>query len=117
MGAIGLPGDLSSQSRFVRVAFTKFNSTTSNNNIENVNQFFHIMHSVEQQNGVCEVKEGKYEYTIYTSCCDLNKGIYYYTTYKNHQINAINMHDVDLNATGLFKFKLLEEESINYQSK
>lgn len=117
MGAIGLPGDLSSQSRFVRVAFTKFNSTTSNNNIENVNQFFHIMHSVEQQDGVCEVKEGKYEYTIYTSCCDLNKGIYYYTTYKNHQINAINMHDVDLNATGLFKFKLLEEESINYQSK
>ena len=63
------------------------------------------------------VKEDKYEYTIYTSCCDLNKGIYYYTTYKNHQINAINMHDVDLNAADLFKFKLLVEESINYQSK
>ncbi len=117
MGAIGLPGDLSSQSRFVRVAFTKFNSTTSKKDIENVNQFFHILHSVEQQNGVCEVKEGKYEYTIYTSCCDLNKGIYYYTTYKNHQINAIDMHDVDLNTAGLFKFKLLDEESINYQSK
>ncbi len=26
MGAIGLPGDLSSQSRFIRVAYTKLNS-------------------------------------------------------------------------------------------
>ncbi len=117
MGAIGLPGDLSSQSRFIRVAFTKFNSTTFTNDSENVNQFFHILHSVEQQSGACEIKEGKYEITIYTSCCDLKKGIYYYTTYKNHQINAVNMHDIDLNKNELVTFKLLDDEHINYQSK
>ena len=33
--------------------------------------------------------EGKYEITIYTSCCNTAKGIYYYTTYDNHQITAV----------------------------
>lgn len=117
MGAIGLPGDLSSQSRFVRIAFGKFNSTTYKNEKESVSQFFHLLHSVEQQSGLCEVKPGKFEITIYSSCCDLEKGIYYYTTYKNHQINAINMHDVDLEGTELSLFPLLDEEAINYQSR
>ena len=49
MGGIGLPGDLSSQSRFVRVAFTKMNSTSSDDEKESVSQFFHILHSVDQQ--------------------------------------------------------------------
>ena len=49
--------------------------------------FFHILNSVDQQRGCCLVN-GKYEITIYTSCCNANKGIYYYTTYDNHQITA-----------------------------
>ena len=42
---------------------------------------------------------------------------YYNQLYESAKIKFNHMHDVDLNATGLFKFKLLEEESINYQSK
>ena len=48
MGAIGLPGDLSSQSRFVRVAFTKMNSISGESEKESVSQFFHILGSVDQ---------------------------------------------------------------------
>ncbi|MDE5600380.1 MAG: choloylglycine hydrolase, partial [Oscillospiraceae bacterium] len=81
MGAIGLPGDLSSQSRFVRVAFTKLNSISGEGEKESVSQFFHILNSVDQQRGCCNLGDGKYEITIYTSCCNANKGIYYYTTY------------------------------------
>ena len=75
MGALGLPGDLSSESRFVRVSFVKMNSLSGDSESESVSQFFHILGSVDQQRGCCEVKEGAYEITIYTSCCNASKGI------------------------------------------
>ena len=81
MGALGLPGDLSSASRFAHVAFTKTNSLSGDSEDESVSQFFHILGSVDQQRGCCEVAEGKYEITLYTSCCNATKGIYYYNTY------------------------------------
>ena len=41
---------------------------------ESVGQFFHILGSVDQQRGCCEVAEGKYEITIYTSCWNAQRG-------------------------------------------
>ena len=110
MGALGLPGDLSSASRFVRVAFTNMNVTKGLNEQENVSQFFHILGSVEQQKGLCEVAEGKYEYTIYTSCCNLNKGIYYYSTYHGHTIKAVDMHKTNLDNKDLTCYPMIDEE-------
>ncbi|HIF1437402.1 TPA: bile salt hydrolase, partial [Enterococcus faecium] len=80
MGGIGLPGDLSSVSRFVKATFTKLNSVSGDSESESISQFFHILGSVEQQKGLCDVGDGKYEYTIYSSCCNVDKGIYYYRT-------------------------------------
>ena len=77
MGAIGLPGDLSSASRFVKVAFTKMNSLSGDSESESISQFFHILGSVDQQRGCVRMGEGQYEITIYTSCCNTDKGIYY----------------------------------------
>ena len=116
MGAIGLPGDLSSASRFVRVAFTKMNSISGESENESVSQFFHILGSVDQQRGCCEVSEGKYEITIYTSCCNTAKGIYYYTTYNNHQISAVDMHRENLDGTELIRYPLITEQQINFQN-
>ena len=92
MGAIGLPGDLSSASRFVKAAFTKMNSVSSDSESESISQFFHILGSVEQQRGCVHLGEDKYEITIYSSCCNMDKGIYYYTTYENNQITAVDMY-------------------------
>ncbi|MGN1324315.1 MAG: choloylglycine hydrolase [Bacilli bacterium] len=116
MGAIGLPGDLSSQSRFVKVAFTKMNSVSGTEEKESVSQFFHILNSVDQQRGCCLLEEGKYEITIYTSCCNTNKGIYYYTTYDNHQITAVNMHKENLDGDNLIRYPLITEEQIRTQN-
>ena len=116
MGAIGLPGDLSSQSRFVRVAFTKMNSISGDSEKESVSQFFHILNSVDQQRGCCNLGNDKYEITIYTSCCNTNKGIYYYTTYDNHQISAIDMHKENLDGSELIRYPLIKEEQINNQN-
>lgn len=116
MGAIGLPGDLSSQSRFVRVAFVKMNSLSGDTEKESVNQFFHILNSVDQQRGCCQLDNGKFEITIYTSCCNATKGIYYYTTYDNHQISGIDMHKENLDSTELIRYELIKDEQIKIQN-
>lgn len=116
MGAIGLPGDLSSQSRFVRASFVKMNSVSGESENESVSQFFHILNSVEQQRGCCKLGDGKYEITIYTSCCNATKGIYYYTTYDNHQINAVDMNREDLDGEEIIRYSLIKGEPINYQN-
>ena len=117
MGAMGLPGDLFSQSRFVRVAFVKMNSISGDSEKESVSQFFHILGSVDQQRGCCELDEGKYEITIYTSCCNATKGIYYYTSYDNHQITAVDMHRENLDGEQLVRYPLIKEEQIKLQNE
>ena len=116
MGAIGLPGDLSSQSRFVRVSFVKMNAVSENDEKSSVSQFFHILNSVDQQRGCCEVADGKYEITIYTSCCNASKGIYYYTTYNNHQITAVDMFKENLDENSIVKYPLIEAGEIRWQN-
>ena len=114
MGAIGLPGDLSSQSRFVRVAFTKLNSVSVSDEKSSVGQLFHILGSVEQTRGCCVLENGKHEITVYTSCCNADKGIYYYTTYNNRQITAVDMHRTNLDSDELKTCPLIDDEQIEY---
>lgn len=116
MGALGLPGDLSSSSRFVRASYVKMNSRCNGDELSSVSQFFHILGSVDQQRGCCEVTEGKYEITLYTSCCNATKGIYYYTTYENHQINAVDMHRENLDTTVLIRYPVLAKQNICFQN-
>lgn len=107
MGAMGLPGDLSSASRFVRAAFTKLNSVSGELESESISQFFHILAAVAQQRGCVKMPDGRYEITVYTSCCNTDKGIYYYTTYENSQITGVDMHREELDADGLICYPLV----------
>ncbi len=116
MGALGLPGDLSSASRFAKAVFTKMHAVSGEGEAESVSQFFHILGSVDQQRGCCEVAEGKYEITLYTSCCNADKGIYYYTTYENHQITAVDMHREDLDGRTLSRYPLVTGEQIRWEN-
>ena len=88
MGAMGLPGDLSSASRFVRAAFTRMNSVAGDSESESVSQFFQILRSVAMARGCVRLGGDSYEITVYSSCCNTDRGIYYYTTYENSQISA-----------------------------
>lgn len=115
MGAMGLPGDLSSASRFVKAAFTRLNSLSGDTEEESISQFFHILGSVEQQRGCARVGK-KFEITIYSSCCNTDKGIYYYKTYENSRINAVNMHKEDLEGSELVLYPLINTQQINYQN-
>lgn len=116
MGAMGLPGDLSSQSRFIRASFVKMNSVSGDSEAESVSQFFHILGSVDQQRGCCIGEGGKYETTIYTSCCNADRGIYYYTTYNNHQIMAVDMYKERLDGRNIIRYELIQDEQIRVQN-
>ena len=116
MGALGLPGDLSSASRFVKAAFTKMNSISGSSESESISQFFHILTSVEQQRGCVHMGEDKYEITIYSSCCNMDKGIYYYTTYENNQITAIDMYKENLDGNELINYSLIKNQQILMQN-
>lgn len=99
MGAIGLPGDWSSVSRFVRGAFVRANAVSAEG--EEISQFFHILGSVEQPRGCIHLKEGRMEMTIYASCCDLERGMYYYKTYDSFGITAAELLPPALSGTEL----------------
>lgn len=116
MGAIGLPGDISSESRFVRAAFTKNNSVCGDAECDCVSQFFHIIGAVENVRGCCELADGKYQITRYTCCCNCEKGIYYYTSYDNHQITAVDMHHENLNSGRLVSYAPINAEQIRKQN-
>lgn len=101
MGAMGLPGDVSSASRFVRASFTKLNSVSEKDEKSCVNQFFHILGSVRQIRGLTLLENGLYEITQYSSCVNTDKGLYYYTTYDNLSINCVNLYSTDLDESTL----------------
>lgn len=116
MGAIGLPGDLSSQSRFIRASFVKMNSVSEPSENKSVSQLFHILGAVDQMRGCCEIENGQYEITLYTACYNADKGIIYYTSYDNHRINAIDMRKENLDSGRIIIYPMITDEQIRYQN-
>lgn len=115
MGAMGLPGDLSSTSRFVRAVFTKFNSVYCDTEADSISQFFHILGSVAQQKGCVRVNDS-FEQTIYSSCCNTDQCIYYYKTYENSQITGIHLFHENLDSRKLLKFPFSTQQQIHFQN-
>jgi len=85
-GAIGLPGDFSSISRFIRAYFLIKNSKK---NLNNVNLAFHILNSFDIPLGTVVDKYNKFEETFYTVVYDLKNFRAYYKTYENQNIVEI----------------------------
>lgn len=116
MGALGLPGDHTSLSRFVKASFVKMNAVSDDSEAQSISQLFHILGAVAMPRGCVQLENGDYDYSIYTSCCNTDKGVYYYTTYDNSQISGVDMHKEDLNSSALALYPLLKEQQIHWQN-
>jgi choloylglycine hydrolase len=112
MGALGLPGDLSSPSRFVRAAFAAHNSIGPSD----VTRFFRMMACVEVPGGCVRLEDGTEVLSVYTSCCDLNNGRYHYATCTNRQISAVDLHEHELDSDTLTCHPLITDPQIRMQS-
>ena len=99
MGALGLPGDFSSASRFIRAFFVKENSASERNEKSNVNQFFHILNSVAMPKGSVRSANG-FEYMHDSSCCNADSGIV---------ITAIRLKPKNVFVELLFFIKYIEK--------
>lgn len=116
LGSHMLPGGMDSESRFVKEVFTLQHAPSGKSELENVTNYFHCLHAVEQQDGLDEVAPGQFEYTIYSDGINLSTGSYYYTTYQNNQINAVQMRHVNLNSQDLALFPLQTEQVLHFQN-
>jgi choloylglycine hydrolase len=112
MGGIGLPGDYSSASRFVKAAFVKLNSVAGKTESENIHHFFHILSAVEMPLGSVIIHPGEYEITLYSCCCNTDKGIYYYRCYNNSHITGIDMGREDLEGCAPVRYPIKKNAPI-----
>lgn len=115
-GGVGLPGDLSSPSRFIRAVFTKENSIIGKDENESVSQFFHILGSVSQTKGSVRTESEQLERTVYTTCYNADLSIMYYTTYDNPRISAIKLFHTDVNGNNLICYNMVNKTDILYQN-
>ena len=115
MGALGLPGDLSSPSRFIRAAFHRLHSHSSADEASSVSQFFHLLDSVAMPEGSVLLGD-QFDKTVYSSCCNMNTGTYYYTTYQNRQISAVSLRHEDLSSATLIVHPFILRQRIHQQN-
>lgn len=114
-GAMGLPGDLSSQSRFVRAAFVRAHAMAGQEELGQIHRFFRIMDTVQMPLGTCRTETGAWEYTVYTSCYDAAGGICYYTTAQSRRLTAVRLHREKLDGETLMGYPLCSRDQVAEQ--
>lgn len=114
MGAVGLPGDFSSSSRFVRAVYAKNHTDMGSSEADCVSAFFHVMDTVSQPRGTVVTERKTRPMTMYTSCINTDTLTYYFTTYNCRRIRAVAMPTFLLNASSPIAYPMTCEEDVLY---
>ncbi len=109
MGAMGLPGDYSSPSRFVRGAFVLKSAKSYNDERKNISQCFHILSSVEQPYGCVRTPNG-YMSTLYSSVIDTENLIYYCKKYDTPTLFSAKLWTEHLEGDEILRYTPMAEE-------
>lgn len=117
LGSVGLPGDFSPTSRFVKAAYLLHNSHCKPDEESSVSQFFHLLDSVAMVKGSVIAEGGQYAITRYSSCISAERGIYYYTTYDSRQITAVDLWSEHLDRSKLIEYPLQERNQIAWVNR
>lgn len=113
-GAMGLPGDFSSASRFIKAAFMNLNSLPGET--DGITQLFHILGSVEQIRGSVRLSGGELEKTVYTACMDIEKKIYYYRTYENNRITGVRFFGESFPGDKIIIYPMRKKQDILFEN-
>ena len=111
-GAFGLPGDYTSQSRFVRAAFLKENSPSQIDEKDSVNQFFHIMNGVSLPKGACKTETGADDFTRYVCCMSAEELSYCCKVYEGQSVFKVSVKKENLDTDALERYPLENENKI-----
>lgn len=94
-GMRGIPGDVYSPSRFVKVAYLNANCPTKSGEHDNVMRMFHTLSNVSMVEGASAMSNGEFEKTVYTSCFSGATGRYYFNTYDDFTIRYASLEDAE----------------------
>ena len=117
-GMLGLPGDFTPPSRFVRAVAFSQSVLPSKTGTDAVLQAFHVLNNFDIPKGAAREHEKDdhgnilADYTIWTSANDLKAKRFYFRTYQNSQIRMADLTKMNLDAKGIATIPMKGEEVI-----
>jgi choloylglycine hydrolase len=112
-GLFGLPGDLTSPSRFVRAAYLRELALPARDEAEGVTLAAHILDSLCVAEGWCApTPRAKWLHTVYTSVMCAESRSYYFSHYNDRRLTCARLEDYAPNAPGLVSYAWSERQDI-----
>ena len=110
---MGLPGDYTSPSRFVRMAYLRQNAEQVSGEANVINTLSHLTSSVNIPKGEKLMANGGSDYTQYRGYMSLNTGHYYFQPYQDQTIYEITLSEDLLNAKDAHEYLVAQAQQIN----
>jgi len=117
-GMLGLPGDFTPPSRFVRAAAFSQSVLPSKTGRDAIIQAFHILNNFDIPKGAARSNEKDKngnilaDYTTWTSASDLKAKQFFFRTYADSQIRMIDLNKMDLGAKKIKHFSMKSKQVI-----
>ena len=118
-GMLGMPGDFTPPSRFVRAVAFSQSVLPSKTGRDAVIEAFHILNQFDIPKGAAREHEKDEhgnviaDYTLWTSAADLKTKQYFFRTYENSAIRRVDLMKMDLDAKDLVKISISGDEVIS----
>lgn len=110
-GALGLPGDYSSPSRFVRASFLRNYTVQQENDQATLNAMIHLLNNVDIVKGVKVMANGVVEYTQYRAYYSLSTHTYYIQPYQDQNLYEVKLTEALLQETQPQSFELPQAQT------
>ena len=117
-GMLGMPGDFTPPSRFVRAVAYSTSVVPSRTGEEEVLEAFHILNNFDIPEGTAREKQKDAhgsivsDHTIWTSASDLKARRYYFRTYENSEIRSVDLMKMPLDAKAITSISMKGPEVI-----
>lgn len=114
-GMLGLPGDFTPPSRFIRATFFSKASIPLNSAQETILQAFHILNNFDIPKGMVREKGGnqkEFERTQWTSAIDLKNRRFYFRTFENSDVRMVDLTKFDLSSKEVKTLSMKESQKI-----
>ena len=117
-GLLGMPGDFTPPSRFIRSFDYSLSAIPALNSNDAVLQAFHILNQFDipvgasRKPGIDESGNIVCDYTLWSSVTDLSQQRYYVRTHENSRIRMIELESLDLNGSEVLFFPLNGDEQV-----
>lgn len=112
-GALGMPGDYTSVSRFVRTVYMRQNTTAVDTDAEAVNALSHMLNSVEIPKGVKIKADGSADYTQYRAYMSMDEPAFYIQPYGDQTFTRVALTDDLMKADQPTEYALSETQQFN----